>query len=123
MSLNRKPLDTVNAQVEAYNNRDLELFLSFYAENIKITMEDQESPQVTNLEQLANQFDSLFRNSPELHAEIISERVEGESIIHQEQITGRAGFEGKSITVNAEYKLENGLIKSVYFYNLKVNKN
>lgn len=54
-------------------------------------MEGEANPQVQGIDQLKSKFDNLFRSSPNLHAEILIERIKKNEVFHREQVTGRMG--------------------------------
>lgn len=103
--------DPVERQVEAYNRRDIDAFLSCYAPNTVV--EDATGTVVMQgHDAMRTAYSELFRASPELHAEIATRIRIGEYIIDEERITGRRGS-AEEIRVVVIYHLKDGLIDRV----------
>jgi len=103
--------DPVERQVEAYNRRDIDAFLSCYAPDTVIedtggtvVMRGQDAMRAT--------YSELFRASPDLQAEIATRLRVGEYVIDEERITGRRGA-ADEIRVIAIYHVKDGLIDHV----------
>ena len=78
------PEELVQAQVDAYNVRDLEAFLVVYAEQVAILNDGQE----TKLDKatLRVRYGKLFRENPGLRCEILKREVAGNIVIEGELI-------------------------------------
>ena len=55
----------------------------------------------------------LFKNTPNLHCELVNRIVQGNTVIDQERVQ----FGNQIIEAIAIYHIENGKIKRVYFIN------
>ena len=79
--------DVVDRQVAAYRDRDLERFLACYAADVKVKDFD-------GLEAMRGQYGPLFRDSPQLRADIPRRIVTGDYVIDEEYGSGivMAGF-------------------------------
>ncbi|MCB0390731.1 MAG: nuclear transport factor 2 family protein [Bdellovibrionales bacterium] len=115
--MNKDIREVIHNQVKAYNSRNLEEFLSYFANDIEIKREGLAQPLIQGWQQLATEYKKMFEASPQLYAEILEEVVDGNTITHIERVMGRMGSD-KAITVTAKYTVEDDLIKKVYFYNL-----
>jgi hypothetical protein len=67
----KTPEELVQAQVDAYNARDLEAFLVVYAEQVVILNDGQEKK--LDKATLRERYGNLFRENPGLRCEIIKE--------------------------------------------------
>ncbi|MFC5046409.1 SgcJ/EcaC family oxidoreductase [Aquimarina hainanensis] len=103
----------VQEQLDAYNSRDLELFLSFYSDDIVILDFPGEKVTISGKEALRNVYKEMFENSPKLHCEIVSRIVFDDKVLDHERVSGRYGVD--LVEVVAIYKLREGLISSVHF--------
>jgi len=91
LSAQMTPEEVVQKQLETYNNRDINGFMSVISENI--TMHDFSSGEIT-LEGYANckkVYADLFEASPKLHSKILTRTVFDNKVIDHEYITGRKG--------------------------------
>lgn len=80
-------MDPVQEQVDAFNARDLERFLSHYAPETVI--EDGTGNVVMQgLETMGRLYGALFENSPNLHAEVVSRIRVGSYVVDEERTTG-----------------------------------
>jgi hypothetical protein len=103
--------DPVERQVEAYNRRDIDGFLSCYAPDTVI--EDATGTVVMRgHDAMRATYSELFRASPDLRAEIATRICVGEYVIDKERITGRRGS-GDELRVVAIYHVANGMIDRV----------
>ena len=103
------PLDVVNQRMRAYNEHDLDAFLSTYSEEIEIfTYPDKSLGKgKKHIEQL---FSPLFREGS-VHVEIHHQITKDSYVINHETVVhGNEETEYVSI-----YEVRNGLIRSVRF--------
>jgi uncharacterized protein (TIGR02246 family) len=107
-----EPERIVQRQVEAYNARDLEAFLAHYAEDVEVFGFPAE-PWMSGIDQFRERYGELFRNSPELHAEITTRIVRGPYVIDEERVTGMQ--DRPEVRAVAIYEVRDGLIRRVWF--------
>ena len=105
--------EAAQAQLEAYNAQDVERFAACYAEDV----EAFELPLGTLLfrgrEVLRARYAKLFAANPRLHCRLTARIVEGDFVIDQEELSGRAdGGSGRAVAI---YQVERGLIRRVWF--------
>ena len=100
----------VQAQLDAYNARDIEAFLLPFSEDVKvysypnkILYEGREIMRV--------QYESFFENNPDLKCEIKNRIVIGNRVIDEELVTVNKA----QISAVAIYEVENGKITRVTF--------
>lgn len=93
LSAQMTPEETVQKQLEAYNNRDIEGFMSVIDEKVK--MIDFATGEITleGWEACKKTYSALFEASPKLHSKIITRTVFDNKVIDHEYITGRKGSE------------------------------
>ncbi len=85
------PEEVVQKQLETYNNRDIDGFMSTIDENV--TFHNFSDGQVTMTGSVACRafYSKLFESSPKLHSTILTRTVFGNKIIDHESIIGRNG--------------------------------
>ncbi len=104
--------EIVQKQLEAYNLRNLEAFVSYYSEDIEI-YDFPEVLKISGKQRLKEVYKDVFDGSPLLHATIESRIAFDNKIIDHEKVTGRKGVD--FIEVIAIYELRNDLIDKVFF--------
>jgi len=106
------PIEVVQAQVEAYNRRDLDGFLSFYADDAQI-FEYPDHLLMAGKEAMRERYQKLFEPAPALHAAILHRMTFDRFVIDQERVTGRP--DGVPIEAVATYEVKDGRIVRVTF--------
>ena len=104
------PEELVQRQVEAYNNRDLDAFMSTYSNDVVINY----FPEKTRYEDKAamrERFVKYFADTPDLHCEIKNRITISNKVIDEEYILAN----GKYRSAVAVYEVEDGLIQKVTF--------
>ncbi|MCM3664731.1 nuclear transport factor 2 family protein [Mesobacillus subterraneus] len=100
-------------QLEAYNNQDLEEFLSVYSDKVLI-MEFPSNKVVTNgIDEMRVRYRKLFNEYPNNHAELLARMVHGNKVIDHELVTGRVNNEVKMAV--AIYEIHEEKISKVWF--------
>jgi len=106
-------LKPVVAQLEAYNNQDIENFIVNFSENCVV--EDGEAKVLmTGRTAMYGSYKKMFEASPELHCQLASRIVVGNYVLDEERVTGRGGNPAESHVV-AVYRVENEEIVHVRF--------
>ena len=103
--------DPVDAQVAAYNDRDVEAFAACYAEDVVIEDADR-NVLARGRAQVRERYGPFFAASPDLHAEIETRIRIGAHVIDEERVTG-AGPEPRHAV--AIYHVADGLIDRAQF--------
>jgi hypothetical protein len=108
--------DPVEAQLQAYNARDIEAFMACYTKDCVI--EDGDGTRImVGSEQMRERYVNLFAGSPHLHCVLVSRIRIGEHVMDEERITGRLSTaEGETRHAVAVYKLRGDKICHVRFY-------
>ena len=108
-----KPAEIVQLQVEAYNKRDLEEFLSFYSENIKIYQFNDETLLFGSIEEMKEAYGPVFEQKTNLNA-VIQKRIEqGNFVIDHEFVSGLR--EDETVPAVAIYEVLDDKIQFVWF--------
>ena len=105
--------DIVQRQVEAYNDRDLNRFVSTYSEKITVFRMPSIEPSIAGKSQLADFYATQRFNLPGLRAEIVSRIELGNKVIDHERVWG---VRADPIEVAAIYEVAEGLIQRVWFF-------
>jgi hypothetical protein len=105
-------LQVVQAQVDAYNRRDIDAFLNTYAPEVNIYNfpDERRSSGLASMRQI---YAKLFEKAPQLHASITNRITHGNYVIDQEVVTGFPGV--KELTAVAIYEVKDGKIVNVWF--------
>lgn len=92
----------VQAQVEAYNARDLARFLGFFSEDATVHAYP-DTLIATGRAEIATRYARRFESSPQLHAEILSRMVLPPYVVDHERVTGLPG--GAIVTAIVIYEV------------------
>lgn len=77
----------VDRQIDAYNRRDIEAFVSVYADDAVI-FNPPRVPVLQGREAIRERYAELFRDSPELRATVHHRTVVGEWVVDHETVEG-----------------------------------
>lgn len=83
------PEQVVQVQLEAYNEGDIDKFMSVFHQEAELWNLGDEKPIAEGWENLKAIYSNLFEKSPNLHSEVINRTKIGNKIIDYEKITGR----------------------------------
>ncbi|WP_296316628.1 amidohydrolase family protein [Winogradskyella sp. UBA3174] len=108
--LKDSPADLAQRQLNAYNFRNIEAFLEPYDENIEVYNYPNKL-QFKGKEAMRKSYSLMFKNTPNLHCELVARIVQGNIVIDKERVQ----FGDKIIEAVAIYHIENNKIKKVYF--------
>ena len=109
---NHSPDALVQAQLDAYNEHDLDAFLACYSDDIRVAVWPSDETRLQGRIAFAG-FYRLHRfNRPELHAQLVNRMIFGQVVIDHEVISG---LENLSVEAVAIYQIHNGLISTVHF--------
>ena len=106
------PAAVVQGQLDAYNARDIDAFLAFYAEDVRVDRHDG-TVIVEGREAMRPIYTDLFEQSPELDCALLDRTVSGSLVIDHEFVTGMRG--GAPVRAVAIYEVSDGLIRRVSF--------
>lgn len=77
----------IDLEIEAYRDRDLDSYLSFFAEDVVVT-DFEGNVLMRGIDGLRSNYQPLFENSHDLTVDIVSRIESGEFVIDQEHIEG-----------------------------------
>ena len=81
----------VQSNLEAYNNRDLEQFMSWFSEDVELYSFSEMKLVASGKPAIEKFYKELFEASPELHSTILKRIVFDKKVIDHESIVGRKG--------------------------------
>jgi hypothetical protein len=81
----------VQSNLEAYNNRDLEQFMSWFSEDVELYSFSEMKLVASGKPAIEKLYKELFEASPELHSTILKRIVFDKKVIDHESIVGRKG--------------------------------
>jgi hypothetical protein len=106
-------VEVVQRQVEAYNARDLDRFVSAYSETIAIFRMPSTEPIISGKVELAKFYSTQRFNLPGLRAEIVNRIALGNKVIDHERIWG---VRDTPLEIAAVYEVVGDLIERVWFF-------
>ena len=104
------PAKIIQKQVEAFNSRNLDAFVSCYTENVKVQRFPNEKMYQGN-DKMRENYDRFFENVKQSSVEVVN-RIVLENMIIDEERTMVDGREGHQVAI---YKVESGRIASMTF--------
>ena len=108
------PVDPVQRQLDAYNDRDLDRFVACYSEDIRVfRMPDAAKPALEGRAAFGEFYRTKRFNQAGLHAELVSRMAFGNKVIDHERIVGLGA---EAVEAAAVYEVKGGLITTVWFY-------
>lgn len=108
-SLAQTPREVIQTQLDTYNAKDIDGFLRIFAEDAVAYNYGENLPFIKGKSNFRKVYANLFASSPNLHSEVISRQVIGNTVIDYEYITGREGNVQPLLLV-AIYVVEEGKI-------------
>ncbi len=100
------------AQLDAYNARDLEAFLALYDPDVEIRDLPTGKLLMKGRSAMRRRYGALFKNTPKLHCRLVSRMVSGAFVTDSELVTG---MQKPEVRATAIYRVEKGLIRNVWF--------
>jgi hypothetical protein len=100
--------DPVQAQLDAYNARDIDAFVAAYAPDVVIT-DSTGRAIMAGHETIREEYGALFEASPDLRAEVLGRVAAGDWTVDQERVS--RGKETREVLV--AYQVTDGLISRV----------
>jgi hypothetical protein len=107
------PETVVQRQVEAYNARDIEAFLSFFADDVVVRRLPSGEVAWESKEAMRPRYAKRFADNPELNCTITTRIVHGNWVVDHELVTGVIGR--PRVRAVATYEVRDGLIQNVWF--------
>ncbi len=81
----------IQSNLEAYNNRDLEKFMTWFSEDVEMYNYSEMKLVASGKPAIVKLYKELFTTSPNLHSTILKRIVFDNKVIDHESIVGRKG--------------------------------
>jgi hypothetical protein len=108
----QEPVQVVQAQLDAYNNQDVDAFAAVFAEDAKLYMNlGDTEPTMTGREEIRRRYGEMFDANPDNKSTLIGRMTQGNFVFDHEWITGR----DEPITIMAIYEVVDGKIIRCWF--------
>jgi len=107
------PEAVVQGQLDAYNARNLQAFIAFYSEEIKLYRVPSTEPAIEGKAAFAAFYGEQRFTLPALHAALVNRIVVGNKVIDHERITG---VRDVPFDVAVGYEVVDGLIRSMWSF-------
>lgn len=101
-------------QLDAYNTGDIDAFCACYHPEVTGLRLNNNKAGKPGLENFRATYKALFEANPNLHCELKSRIVLGETVVDEEWVTGLAGHP-EGIHAVAIYGFRDGLIDRIWF--------
>jgi hypothetical protein len=108
LSLAQSPRDLVQEQLDAYNDRDIERFVSVFSNDVELWTLGDSIPSVKGLFSVQKVYGDLFKSNQDLHSEVLNRTIIGNKVIDYEKIEG--------------LKKDGGILYLVMVYEIKEGK-
>jgi hypothetical protein len=109
----RSPADLAQAQLEAYNAKDLEAFCACYSEDVQVWRMPAAAPRTVGLTAFRESYRTGPFAQPQVQAEVRERLLMGQTVVDHEWVHGR-GPEPQQVMV--VYRCRAGRIAEVYFF-------
>jgi hypothetical protein len=109
-----RAIQVVQAQLDAYNQRDLSAFMRYYASDCRIE-DGQGDILLDGHAAIEARYRDLFAHAPHLHAEITTRLATGPYVVDEEHVTGLPAHDGgeRDLEAIAIYRIDDDLIRHV----------
>lgn len=107
------PADVVEAQLKAYNDRDIDAFMAVFHQEVELWALGGEAPVAKGFDNVKELYINLFEKSPKLHSTVINRSVISNKVIDYEIITGRNDDDAPLYLVMV-YEIKDGKIFRAY---------
>lgn len=108
-----KAEELAQAQLEAYNKKDLDAFCLCYAFPIEIFNFPDPDPTVLSEDEFRQRYGDYFTKEPKAHCEILQRTSLKNYVVDRELITGLS--QGTVLECIAIYDVIDGLIRRIWF--------
>ena len=107
-----KAIELVQGQLDAYNQRDLETFCTYFSEDIVVFDGRTQECLFRGMVAFRARYENTFAN-PNLHCHLLNRIEQDDIVIDHEEVSGMADDLVYAIAI---YRIENELIQEVTFY-------
>lgn len=110
-SFGQTPVELADAQLEAYNNRDIDAFLIQYSDTVKV-YDSSRKLLYQGKDIMRGQYAGMFESRPDLYCNLLNRIAVRNTVIEHEEVT----FEkGRTILAIVMYKVSEKKIQEVHF--------
>ncbi len=88
MMSSEKMLQLVQGQLEAYNNRDIQKFCTYFSSDIRIYRFPSNELIMEGAEAFEKAYEKRFSSNPQLHCEIKNRIIMKDIVLDEEWVTG-----------------------------------
>ncbi|GAB1431233.1 nuclear transport factor 2 family protein [Ignavibacteria bacterium] len=106
------PEQAAQAQLDAYNARNIDAFAEVYADDVQLYSLGSDTPFCSGKEQLRERYGAMFAQCEQLNCRLISRIICGNTAIDEERVTGLTDGEVHAVAV---YDVADGLIRRAWF--------
>lgn len=103
----------VQAQLIAYNQRDLASFVALFSDDVCIYRPPATEPVIRGKAAFSDFYQNERFNLPHLHAEILNRMVVGNKVVDHERISG---IREEPFEVMVVFEVSNGLIQAMWSF-------
>ncbi|PKN28043.1 MAG: hypothetical protein CVU65_00345 [Deltaproteobacteria bacterium HGW-Deltaproteobacteria-22] len=103
----------VAGQLAAYNDRHIDLFVSYFHPEVELFVHGEPAPFVKGSAALRESYSKMFKASPLLHCELERRIAVGDFVIDEERVSGLRG--GPPVHAVAIYEVKGGKIVKAWF--------
>ncbi|MDT3320143.1 MULTISPECIES: nuclear transport factor 2 family protein [Shewanella] len=107
------PEALVQAQLEAYNQRDITTFVAQFSDDVCIYRPPATAPVIQGKATFSDFYQNERFNLPNLHAEIVSRMVVGNKVVDYERISG---IRDEPFEVMVVFEVSDGLIQAMWSF-------
>jgi hypothetical protein len=107
------PEEAAQAQLDAYNARDIDAFLAAYHDDVELARLPGDEVFARGKEQMRAIYRELFANAPDLHCRLVNRVCHDRFVVDHEDVTGLPGRD--RIGAVAIYEVADGLIRRAWF--------
>lgn len=111
-SLEKISYDIAQKQLEDYNKKNLDDFLSAYTDDVQV-FQFPDSLLYTGIDKMREAYKNFFERSPNVICRLINRIVNGRYVIDFESISNH--YSGIDFEAVAIYEITNGKIRKVWF--------
>jgi len=109
----RTPEQCAQAQLEAYNARDIDAFAAVYADGVQLIDLATGSVFCDGRQALIDRYGPMFAEHPALHCELVSRIVAPPFVLDEERVSGLRP--DTIVHAVATYEVRDGLITRAWF--------
>jgi imidazolonepropionase-like amidohydrolase len=104
------PIALAQRQLNGYNFRNIDAFLEPYADDVEIVI-FPDKPLYKGKEEMREAYSTMFKNTPDLHCELLNRIVHGNMVIDKERIQ-EGGRKREAVVI---FQVAGDKIQKVYF--------